>query len=243
MAVKGSNKEDKSSNSVVSKPSLSSDYTLMTIFAALIVAVFTYQTTVVSQVFTKLDYMDSRISLLHESIRTLAKNPDSANSVGTTEEAPKPVAVDGVYDLEGHEPHAHYLKNIPTSPNDSRIPADLDREYTYEDFETMFEVTPLHQVLVLDEVKELLEGHDVTQDEYYKNWEKTVNRLAYKYRNELAMDSLEELDREKMAVKWISLKTGFGVVAKRPIKKGEVVGRYTGTIGFEGDNTDYVSMN
>jgi hypothetical protein len=143
--------------------------------------------------------------------------------------------------LGKEDPHTHYFNNIKSSSKDPRIPEDPDREYTYDDFRSIFEVEPIHQNEVEDEVKTILNDHNITEnDDYYKDWVKKRRILLYKYRKLLALDSLEDYDREKMVIKWISVEKGFGVIAKRLIKKTELIGRYTGVVGFDNKNTDYV---
>ena len=145
----------------------------------------------------------------------------------------------GVYDIEGHSPHARYLKNIETSPNDSRIPAEPDREYTYDDFLTVFEVEPLFKSVANEQVAELLKNHNVTNDAYFETWAEHISGLHDKYDGILSNGSFDKRDRELMVVKWVSQYEGFGVFALKDIKEGELVGEYTGEIVQDPENSDY----
>ena len=176
--------------------------------------------------------IDTRISKLHQYIKSF----EISDKV---DEKPKPViAPDGIYDIQGHEPHSHY--NVEMNPNDPVTPLYPDKEYTYDDFVKVFEVEPLHHNEYEPEVEELLKGHKVKDDYYYDQWKGELKVLRKKYTSFLEMDSLEERDRELMYIKWVSKQAGFGVFAKRDINSGELIGRYTGDVVLDASNTDYL---
>ena len=174
--------------------------------------------------------LDSKINELETLLKDLSNKLSSNSDYYQESSSNSRLLENGVYDIEGHSPHARYLKNIETLTDDPRIPADPDREYTYDDFLTIFEVEPLHQSEPISEVAEMLMDHDVTNDEYYDTWNQNIAELESKYSDLLRNGSLEQRDRDLMVVKWVSTYEGFGVFARRDIKEGELVGEYTGEI-------------
>ena len=149
--------------------------------------------------FTKLQSsihsIDTRISKLHQYVKSFEETQD--------EKKPSVIQEDGIYDIKGHEPHSHYLKNLETNPNDPSSPLNPEKEYTYDDFVKVFEVEPLHKVVIEPEVKDLLKGHNYKDDYYYDQWKSEIKDLKKKYSSYLAEDSLEQRDREYMVYKLI----------------------------------------
>ena len=96
----------------------------------------------------------------------------------------------------------------------------------------------MHFVKLSPEVKEILENHDIKTDERYLEKPERFDRLAEKY-GPLLEKSSEQLHRQTMAVKWFSPVRGFGVIAKRDIKKGEFLGVYGSIIYKNVKNKDY----
>ena len=145
----------------------------------------------------------------------------------------------GVYDIPDHAPHSRYLYNLETLKEDSRIPVNVDREFSYDDFKPIFEVDPLHQIVFTPKVLELIDDHNATTDEYYADYADDIEMYQKKFHDLLDAESLEERDREYMTVKWVSVFEGFGVFAKKDIKEGDLIGRYTGEVKLDNPNTDY----
>ena len=219
----------------VNKSSLSSNK-ILALFAIAFGSLFTFQHHFNSQVLNQFQLLESSVSNidlkindLESLIKDLNENLKQDDEVEEPETTSR-ILDGGVYDIQGHEPHSRYLRNIETTPEDSRIPTDPTREYTYDDFESVFEVEPIHKVILTPEVQEMIKNHDATLDEYYTTWTAEVKELQAKFGELMAAESLEQRDREYMVVKWVSPYEGFGVFANKDIKKGEIIGRYTGEI-------------
>jgi hypothetical protein len=145
-----------------------------------------------------------------------------------------------LYDIPTHAPHAGYLKNIPTQANDSRIPLDPLRTYSYDDFESIFEVKPLHVQVLTEQAKELLGDHDPKTDQYFSDFKEEIMENYEDFTKYIDQGSHEQEDRERYEIKWASIQSGFGLFAKKDIKEGEIVGLYTGEVTADVDNTDYM---
>ena len=138
-------------------------------------------------------------------------------------------------DDHGH-PHSKY-KIVP-SKHDPNVPADPDREYTYDDFDSVFGVKPLHHVVISPEAKEVLKGHDLKTDPKYAEYYDEIKEDLAKY-GHLMDKSSEKFQRDTMVVKWFSPIRGFGILAKKDIKKHTFLGVYTGVIRKDIKNKDY----
>ncbi|KAJ3371961.1 hypothetical protein HDU91_004735 [Kappamyces sp. JEL0680] len=126
-----------------------------------------------------------------------------------------------------HAPHSHY--NIPLVDG---VPVEPDREYFMADFEAVFNVKPLFKVVETAEATAMLDKHDIYSEQYYQdNLDdiKDIIPLCTGYlKNEVYIDS--PVDNGKLAVKWESKETGFGLYAKQAFKAGDIVGVYTGVL-------------
>jgi hypothetical protein len=138
------------------------------------------------------------------------------------------------------DPHNKYLKNIATESNDSRIPLDTSRAYTYDDFETVFQVKPLHVQVMTKEVAELLRDHDPNSDGAYIAYNGEVNYRQDEFTKYIDQGSHEAEDRERFEVKWVSVDSGFGLFAKKDLKESDIIGLYSGIITTDMSNTDYM---
>ncbi len=145
-------------------------------------------------------------------------------------------------DKHVHAPHSHY--DIDMRP-DGR-PVDLNREYSMEDFHSVFHVTPSHFIEFTPEAAEILDKTDITKDPYFFDFIEDIkiySDTGVKYLDDIyAATNLT--DYLKMRVKYHSKRSGFGVVAKKDFTKGEVVGIYSGVVDVALDdrfpNTDYL---
>ncbi|KAJ2984562.1 hypothetical protein HDV02_001046, partial [Globomyces sp. JEL0801] len=61
----------------------------------------------------------------------------------------------------------YYATRIPTMEDDPTVPVDKQHLYTYDDFERVFGVTPLHTVVTHPVVAKLFEHHDILTEEDY----------------------------------------------------------------------------
>lgn len=139
--------------------------------------------------------------------------------------------------------------SILNKHSEDAIPTNTDKEYTYgltfiisDDFESKFDVTPLHHVLFDPDLEHALDEKDVHEDGWYKSDPLEKDRLAVLYGPFIAEGSHEQRDRERYFIKWSSQELGYGLFAKVFIAKGEVIGLYTGITAARGvyQNTDYM---
>ncbi|KAJ3320549.1 hypothetical protein HDV06_005172 [Boothiomyces sp. JEL0866] len=138
-----------------------------------------------------------------------------------------------------HEPHAHYFDSIEMDPLNPKKPLYPDAQYTYDDFGSIFQVEPIHQSVVSDEVKDLLDGHDLFSDDYYLSNSDHVDDMIEKTKSFFEIKDQESYLRELCYIKWSSIETGFGLYAKQDIPANQVIGLYTGVVTANSDNTDY----
>jgi hypothetical protein len=141
-------------------------------------------------------------------------------------------------ELTNH-PHERYFHNIPMKDG-TNIPLHPDREYTYDDFESVFNVLPLHEQIMTDEVAELLKDHNPTTDNYFLDYKTNIMDRYEEFKAYLEGGSHEMEDREKFVIKWASPESGFGMFAKKDVYQGEIVGNYVGLVTGDKRNTDYM---
>jgi hypothetical protein len=132
-------------------------------------------------------------------------------------------------------PHSGYeiefKKDIPE-------PVDLDRQYSYLDFERVFHVEPLHSIIVSPTVQKLFRNHSIEQEK------KFIYQKEIIHANQMYIEHYMTLDHEKIVmdhfyIKWVSTKVGFGVFPKQNVKRGDIIGVYGGEIVEEPEDTDY----
>lgn len=135
-----------------------------------------------------------------------------------------------------HHPHTKYFAKIPEV---NGVPVDIGKSYSYDDFETVFGVVPLHHVEFSQEALDLLGNSSVTHDRYYqKHYDFIMDHLP-QCTKFLEEGSHAKEEMEKYEVKWASAETGFGVFAKQEISPNEIVGVYTGVLSADIVDTDY----
>ncbi|KAJ3277011.1 hypothetical protein HDV01_000063 [Terramyces sp. JEL0728] len=135
-------------------------------------------------------------------------------------------------------PHSNYLKYIPTNPDDPEVPLDINREYTFDDFQKYFNVHPLHEVVLDSNLKMFLEMHGMTMETESYRFPPELEGLAA--RAKMFIDLAPTTD-DRFVVKWSCKEYGFGVFAKKPISKGDIIGVYTGVVNLYVDpNSDYL---
>ncbi|KAJ3261735.1 hypothetical protein HK103_004686 [Boothiomyces macroporosus] len=134
--------------------------------------------------------------------------------------------------------HVQYLKNIPINPNDPKVPLDIDREYTVADFKKYFNVHPLHEVVFDNQLKIFLDLNHLTIDT--ESFKFPPDLAEYEQQIKSLIDSPPQND-DRFVVKWSSKETGFGLFAKKPISKGDIIGIYTGVVNLYPDkNGDFI---
>ncbi|KAJ3253829.1 hypothetical protein HK103_007690 [Boothiomyces macroporosus] len=140
---------------------------------------------------------------------------------------------------EEEKPHLKYLKYIPTDPTNPFVPLDPDVRYTYDDFERIFQVIPLHEVSVESELDVLLENHNLLTDLYYLNNKEHIDRITEETATFFAIPNFEAYMRDFCHVKWASEESGFGLFANQDILENQVIGIYTGEIDAFTSDTEY----
>ena len=122
-----------------------------------------------------------------------------------------------------HAPHSHYAIDMINGE-----PVNPEREYSMADFESIFHVYPLWEVEETEEASLFLHQNNVWEEQYYRDNFDDIAPLAAKAAH--FFESLKHEDNNKIYVKWESKETGFGLYAREPFKKGDIVGLYTGVL-------------
>ncbi|KAI8896419.1 hypothetical protein BC833DRAFT_97039 [Globomyces pollinis-pini] len=139
-------------------------------------------------------------------------------------------------------PHGHYFKNIPTSPENPNTPLDQEKEYTYDDFESVFNIKPIHETVTDPAIEDLLNSHDVYTDAYWLQdveYSKSVSKQTQHFFDK-SIEERIKAETDHMVVKWSSAETGFGLHAIADIPQGSILGEYCGVINKDQKNTDYM---
>lgn len=201
----------------VTKPLFTSQH----LFMGLLVALIAYQITMLKDMATTLTTLESRLKTIEIYMNSVDLTPKKSH----------------LYDIPTHAPHAIY--KIATQSNDSRVPLDPNKTYSYDDFESVFHVKPLHVQVLTDDAKELLKGHDPKTDEYFLDFKDDIMANYEDFTKWIDEGSHEQRDRDLYEIKWASIQSGFGLFAKKDIKAGEIVGLYGGVVTTDVENTEY----
>ncbi|KAJ3312678.1 hypothetical protein HDV04_002822 [Boothiomyces sp. JEL0838] len=187
-----------------------------------------------------ISYQSTRILELNRIIGQLDAQVEKYESIidryQILDYSQKNITVD---DQVEHEPHSHYFDNIEKDPHNPKKPLYPDAQYTYDDFVSIFQVEPIHHSIVSEEVKELLDGHDLFTDDYYLSNSVHIDSMIEKTKSFFEIKDQEAYLRELCYIKWASIETGFGLYAKQDIPANQVIGVYTGIVAVDSDNTDY----
>ncbi|KAJ3270759.1 hypothetical protein HDV01_007451 [Terramyces sp. JEL0728] len=138
-----------------------------------------------------------------------------------------------------HNPHTNYLKYLATDPKNPNVPFYPDVHYSYDDFETIFQVTPTHELILDEELEILLEDHNVFTDQHYLLNKNHIDEMMLNTESFFDIPDQEAYLRDHFYVKWASPETGFGLFAKRDIPAKQVIGMYAGELTAYSWNTDY----
>ncbi|KAJ3320550.1 hypothetical protein HDV06_005173 [Boothiomyces sp. JEL0866] len=180
-------------------------------------------------------YLGSRVVNLNRKVVVLEEQIDRYKEIVSKYQ--EIISVNKV--LEEEKPHSKYLRYIPTHPDNPYAPLDLDAHYSYSDFETIFQVIPIHEVLLEDELEVLLDDHDYATDEYYLTNNKLVDEITEKTQAFFRIPDQEAYMRDFCYIKWVSVQIGFGLFARQDILKDQVVGIYAGELNAFSSDTDY----
>jgi type II secretory pathway component PulC len=111
------------------------------------------------------------------------------------------------------------------------------KEYTYKDFVSKFNVVPVFDIEMNDEVRRLVENNDITKEAKYQEVQADLKLLNDKMVHFIENNPRENDDR--VVVRYSGPKTGYGLFAKKPLKAGDILGVFAGELN-DSDNTDYM---
>ncbi len=112
-------------------------------------------------------------------------------------------------------------------------------EYTYKDFKTKFNVTPIFEIEMDNFVKSIIDKNDITKEKKYKEVADDYRRFYDKMVEYIKNNPKEKDDR--VSVRFVNDKMGYGLFTKKPFTYGEVLGVFSGQLQ-ESDDTDYMWM-
>lgn len=112
-----------------------------------------------------------------------------------------------------------------------------DLRFTMDEFHSHLAVYPIHQQVTDPAIAHLIDAHDYATDERYKNNEAALETLVRKYQYFLDMGGAHD---KRFYVKYMDEIKGFGLFTSVPIRKGDVLGEYTGVLTNTSWTTDYV---
>ncbi|KAI8895432.1 hypothetical protein BC833DRAFT_601349 [Globomyces pollinis-pini] len=115
-----------------------------------------------------------------------------------------------------------------------------EQEYTYEDFQSKFNIVYLENTEYDPDLDVILDGNELTSEQIYID-----SKQVYDENTKFASDYLtggpyKSDHMKKMVIKWSSKETGFGIFAKQDLVKDTILGSYTGKVNFGFGNADYV---
>ncbi|KAJ2995504.1 hypothetical protein HDV02_000676 [Globomyces sp. JEL0801] len=118
----------------------------------------------------------------------------------------------------------------------------VEKEYTYDDFESVFNIKPIHETVTDPAIEDLLNSHDVYTDAYWLQdveYSKSVSKQTQHFFDK-SIEERIKAETDHMVVKWSSAETGFGLHAIADIPQGSILGEYCGVINKDQKNTDYM---
>lgn len=137
--------------------------------------------------------------------------------------------------------HGNNLKENQQVP-----PNDIHRKYTYEDFEQVFNVKATHEILFDKNLVSLLDEKDIKLDPEYLESIEYSQILTKEYASFIQLKGPERAQRETSMfyVMWSGIEIGYGLFAKRAIRKGEIIGMYCGRVSLnqDDDNTGFIKL-
>lgn len=121
-------------------------------------------------------------------------------------------------------------------------PANPERRYTYDDFQSYWNITALHTVTFPPEIDAVLATREIKNDAYYNVNPAYFDDFEKKYCTYISAGSHEYEERVMMHVKWSGPAIGYGVFASMDIPADVPIGVYTGVVTLHTKNTDYVHL-
>ncbi|KAI8892898.1 hypothetical protein BC833DRAFT_625378 [Globomyces pollinis-pini] len=201
---------------------------------ATLIGLVSYQFQTISSLSKELTMLTKDLNDIKYQVPSIRSNLTELISIAqlpsTVEPAVKPAAYDKL---------PFYATHIPTEPNNRLIPLEKDRMYSYDDFETVFGITPMHRVVINPILQSIMANHNALEDEQYLNDKINYDIKMEVYKDFFSQESHEEFQREHLGVKWSNLETGFGLYAKKDIPMNTILGFFTGVMQMDIDNTDY----
>lgn len=113
---------------------------------------------------------------------------------------------------------------------------DGKQKFYMEDFLSYFGIEPIHNTVIDPSLKALVDAHDITTDDLYKNNEDEMKYRIQKYSTWI--DRGSEGDK-RFYVKYTDVNRGYGLYADTYIRKGDVLGVYAAELTNSSYTTDY----
>jgi len=102
---------------------------------------------------------------------------------------------------------------------------DKNKQFGHADFESSFKIRHLKHPDIVPEIKKILDRSNVDNDPEYRENKAYYDAFAKKYSTRISQGYTAPL-----IIKWVNDTCGFGVFAKKNIKKDAMVGEYTGIL-------------
>ncbi|KAI8905820.1 hypothetical protein EDD86DRAFT_210885 [Gorgonomyces haynaldii] len=208
------------------------------LFIALVVAIAVFQMVVVlplqeslnehRQVNLKLEKQVRQLLLIHNRTRIVQQFQQVPHDHShQTEDVDSHEEIDTLDDHH-EEIDDHHEESV-----------DTDERFSYDDFEDMFGVKPLHHIIEDPDITPELDQKDILLDAEYTDDPQSALQLQEKYQSFILEGSHEMEDRRRFYVKHTGSERGYGLYCKVKLSKGEPLSVYTGYLSTFNLNTDY----
>ncbi|KAJ2987437.1 hypothetical protein HDV02_006198, partial [Globomyces sp. JEL0801] len=172
--------------SPIKETSSSSFAKMMTIGLSLVVA---YQFNTIQSLSYDIKILKSKLPAIHNQVTSLQSlNQTLTQNVIKSVKKDKPTIK--------FQELPYYATRIPTMEDDPTVPLDKQHLYTYDDFERVFGVTPLHTVVTHPVVAQLFKHHDILTEEDYLDDKIKQDAITATHKWFLEKGSNEEFERE-----------------------------------------------
>lgn len=108
-----------------------------------------------------------------------------------------------------------------------------EKLFTHRDLKSQFNIRYLKHNLITADAQKLLQKAPLAADKEYQENKEHYDNLAKKYKKLIAAGYTAPL-----VIKWVNSSCGFGVFARKNIKKDSLIGEYTGIVRSHTVNPD-----
>ncbi|KAI9223591.1 hypothetical protein BC828DRAFT_375552 [Blastocladiella britannica] len=134
---------------------------------------------------------------------------------------------------------------LDTTTKAATSPAAVDQQHVYQtrfdsmedDFDAHLMVQPVHHLEVDPEIQALVDAHDITTDATYVEDPEEMDWRVRRYGAAVERGSKGD---KRFFVQFTDAVRGYGLFAKVPIRKGDILGSYAGLLTNNSFTTDYV---